>query len=118
MVWMLFTMWFIVYWIIGGVFFSLVVATSAMNMRKARFSCLFTLGSIAAAYGAGTTGVLLAANNRGVRCPAPSPEAFHAFGQLLSCNISAILVAGGMFFALLLTAGMIALLFSRIEKVK
>lgn len=114
--WMLFTLWFIIYWILGGVFFSIVAATSAMHMRKARFSCLFTGGSVAAAYGAAVVGVLLAGGSRAARCPKPNLEAFRAFGDLLTCNISAVLVAGGMCFALLLMGGMIALLFSRIEK--
>jgi len=116
MTWMVFTLWFIIYWIFGGVFFSIVAATSAMHMRKARFSCLFTGGSIAAAYGASVLGVLLAGNGRGAKCPKPNAEAFRAFGDLLTCNISSVLVAGGMCFALLLMGGMIALLFSRIEK--
>jgi hypothetical protein len=118
MTWMLFTLWFIVYWILGGVFFAIVAATRAMHMRKARFSCVFTGGSIAAAYGAAVVGVLLAANQRGTQCAKPSAEAFRALGDILTCNISAVLVAGGMFFALLLTAGMVAMLFSRVDKVR
>ncbi len=118
MTWMLFTLWFIVYWIGGGVFFSILAATNAMHLRKARFSCLFTGGSIAAAYGAAVIGVLLAGNNRGAQCPPRSLEAFRAFGDLLTCNISAVLVAGGMFFALLLTSGMVAMLFSRVDKAR
>ncbi len=113
---MLFAAWFIVYWIIGGVFFAIVAATRFMNMRKARFSCLFTLGSLLAAYGAAVIGMLLAKGNRVTQCPKMNAEAFRAFGEVITCNYQAILVAGGMCFALLLMAGLVALLFSRVDK--
>ncbi len=115
--WMLFLAWFIIYWVLGGVFFALIAATRFMNLSKARFSCLFTLGSLAAAYGASTIGMMLAGMNRVARCPKANPEAFHALGELVVCNYSAIFVAGSMFFALLCIGGMVALLFSRVEKV-
>jgi hypothetical protein len=114
--WMLFVGWFIVYWIIGGVFFALVAATRFMNMRKARFSCLFTLGSLLAAYGAASMGILLSKAGNVTRCPKLNPEAFHALGEMITCNYRAIFVAGGMCFALLLMAGLVALLFSRVDK--
>lgn len=116
--WLFFSLWFVTYWILGGVFFAIVSATRFMNTRKALFSCLFTLGSIAAAYGAAFTGLVLAGLNRAARCPAPRKEVWAAFGDLLSCNLSAILVAGGLFFAILLTGGMVALLVARTEKKK
>lgn len=119
LIWMLFTTWFIIYWILGGVFFALVAATRFMHTRKAMFSCLFTIGSLGAAYGASITGIILANHDVSRRCtPSPTPSAFNAFGDLVTCNPGAVFVAGGMFFALLLTAGMVALLVSRVEKVK
>ncbi len=117
-IWMLFLAWFIVYWLVGGVFFALVAATRFMNMRKARFSCLFTLGTVLAAYGAAVVGMLLANANKVIRCPKMSPDAFRAFGDVLTCNYQAIFVAGGLCFALLLMAGLVALLFSRVDRVE
>lgn len=119
LVWMLFTAWFIIYWILGGVFFALVAATRFMHTRKAMFSCLFTIGSLGAAYGASITGIILASHDVAHRCTATkAATALSAFGDLITCNPGAVFVAGGMFFALLLTAGMVALLVSRVEKVK
>jgi hypothetical protein len=116
---MLFATWFIIYWILGGVFFALVAATRFMHTRKAMFSCLFTIGSVGAAYGASITGIILAAHDVARRCaPSQSPSALSAFGDLITCHPGAVFVAGGMFFALLLTTGMVALLVSRVEKGK
>ena len=44
--------WFLVYWILGGVFFAVVALTRLGRLRKVRFSCLFSL--LALALGAGT----------------------------------------------------------------
>ncbi len=122
--WMLFTFWFVVYWILGGVFFAIVAATRFIHTRKAVFSCLFTGGSVVAAYGAAVLGLILA-RPRGLRCP----ESVVAKGMLrdvatvrlqdvLLCDAKSVMISGGLFFALLLTVGMVALLVSRVEKQK
>ena len=118
MTWAFLVLWFIVYWILGGVFFAIVSATRFMNTRKALFSCLFTAGSVAAAYGASVTGLILAGMDRSARCPVPVVGSSKTFLGVLTCNYSAILVSGGLFFAILLTGGMVALLVSRVEKQK
>jgi len=122
--WMLFTLWFVVYWILGGVFFAIVSATRFMNTRKALFSCLFTVGSVAAAYGASVVGLLLA-RPHGARCPESliTPGIGQlgksaVFQDVLFCDFNTLLVSGGLFFVLLLTVGMVALLVSRVEKQK
>lgn len=120
--WMLFAFWFITYWILGGVFFSIIAATRFIHTRKAVFSCLFTGGSVFAAYGAAVLGLMLV-RPRGMRCP----ENFVADGvfrnvasvrlqDILLCDTQSIMIAGGLFFAILLTVGMVALLVSRVEK--
>jgi hypothetical protein len=122
--WMLFTFWFVVYWVFGGVFFAIIAATRFIHTRKAVFSCLFTGGSIVAAYGAAVIGLLLARPN-GLRCP----EHVVAQGMfrnvatvrlqdVLLCDARSIMISGILFFALLLTIGMVALLVSRVEKQK
>ena len=35
--------WFLLYWILGGVFFALITILRLGRIRKVRFSCLFTL---------------------------------------------------------------------------
>lgn len=44
--------WFLFYWIIGGVFFACVALLKLMRLRKARFSCLFSLAAALCAVGA------------------------------------------------------------------
>ena len=47
------TVWFIVYWLLGGALFALLVLLRLGRVRKVRFGCLFTLFALA-------TGVLAA----------------------------------------------------------
>lgn len=58
--------WFFLYWIIGGVFFACVALLRLIRLRKARFSCLFSLTAAicasAAAWGS-TTWIEKAAGN-------------------------------------------------------
>jgi hypothetical protein len=49
--------WFLVYWILGGVFFALVAIMRLGRVRKVRFSCLFTLWSFACALGSSWFGI-------------------------------------------------------------
>ena len=49
--------WFLVYWILGGVFFALVAIMRLGRVRKVRFSCLFTLWSLACALGSSWFGI-------------------------------------------------------------
>ena len=118
------SLWFIVYWILGGVVFSIIAATKSIHMKKARFSCLFTLGAVAAAFGAAYTGILMA-RPLGIRCPDIFIERGTLFGAerlsvqtLLMCDVNAALRAGGVFFVFLIIIGAVALLFSRIERTR
>ncbi len=50
-------LWFLVYWVLGGVFFALMTVMKLGRLRKVRFSCLFTLLSLAVGVGAAYTGM-------------------------------------------------------------
>ncbi len=39
-------LWFLVYWILGGVFFAVIAILRLGRVRKARFSCLFSLWAL------------------------------------------------------------------------
>lgn len=116
--WSLALLWFAVYWILGGVFFSLIAATRLLHLNKARFSCLFTFGSVVAAYAASAGALILAHPGRSVECTAAIVSKERGLGTLLTCNAPAVFASGGMCFALLVMGGLIAMLFSRIEKSK
>jgi hypothetical protein len=49
--------WFLIYWVLGGVAFALLLILRLGRVRKVRFSCLFTLLAIVAAIGAAKLGV-------------------------------------------------------------
>lgn len=116
--WTLVLLWFIVYWILGGVFFSIIAATQLMHLKKTQFSCLFTIGSAVAAYAASAGALVLAHPGRGEECTAVIVAKEHGIGTLLTCNYPAVFASGGMCFALLIMGGLIAMLFSRVEKAK
>jgi hypothetical protein len=116
--WSLVLLWFITYWILGGVFFSLITATNLIRLNKTRFSCLFTIGSIVAAYAAAAGGVLLAHPGRHPECSAAILVRDHGIGTLLTCNFPAVLASGALCFTLLMMGGLIAMLFSRVQKGK
>ncbi|MFH1405008.1 MAG: hypothetical protein ABIH21_02830 [Patescibacteria group bacterium] len=56
-IWLLSLIWFIVYWIFGGVLFAVVAITKFGRVRKVRFSCLFTLFAGFIAYTAARFGM-------------------------------------------------------------
>jgi hypothetical protein len=58
MAWLISFIWFMVYWILGGVFFSIMAVLRLGGVRKVRFSCLFTV----CAAGAGWGGMRLASD--------------------------------------------------------
>ena len=49
--------WFLLYWVLGGVFFAIVAIIRLGRVRKVRFSCLFTLFAIICAGAASYFGV-------------------------------------------------------------
>lgn len=49
--------WFLVYWILGGVFFAVVALLRLGRVRKVRFSCLFTLWAAVIAVGVAFRGL-------------------------------------------------------------
>jgi hypothetical protein len=50
-------LWFLVYWILGGVFFAVIAIMRLGRIRKARFSCLFSLLALICGVGASVIGL-------------------------------------------------------------
>jgi len=50
-------LWFLVYWILGGVFFAAIAILRLGRVRKVRFSCLFTLWVLVIGVGAAFKGL-------------------------------------------------------------
>ena|SRR3990167_6155504 len=50
-------LWFLVYWILGGVFFAIVTVVRLGRIRKVRFSCLFSALSLVLGIGTAYLGI-------------------------------------------------------------
>ncbi|MEK7619957.1 MAG: hypothetical protein AAB413_01825 [Patescibacteria group bacterium] len=50
-------LWFVVYWVLGGVFFAVVTMMRLGRLRKVRFSCLFSILSLVIGIGVAYIGV-------------------------------------------------------------
>ena len=50
-------LWFLVYWILGGVFFAVIAILRLGRVRKVRFSCLFTIWALVIAVGVSFKGL-------------------------------------------------------------
>ena len=95
--------WFVTYWIIGGVIFSIISVTRFLHVHKARFSCLFTLLSAGAAYGAGWMGA-----NALLRHPVCAKEVqgiLNVFPLMFTCGANQTFSSGLLWFLLLMALG-------------
>lgn len=99
-------LWFIFYWIFGGVFFAVVALLRLMRLRKVRFSCLFTLASLICAVGAAITGLRLVEQSEPT-C------ADGGFLSIVSCGFVGILTAMLLWAAALVILGFIFLALSK-----
>lgn len=96
-------LWFVVYWVLGGVFFAVVTMVRLGRLRKVRFSCLFTILSLVIGVGAAYTG--LAGSRNAVRdCLAEAVSNAEKMTAVFGCGAASIF---GMFLlgALVLTIG-------------
>lgn len=104
--------WFPIYWIFGGVAFATVTFLSVMKLRKVRFSCLFTIASLASAYGASYLGMRMGEAEINT-CLASANSYLDKLSSIIGCGIFSLFVAGAIGFAVLLGAGFIILFISR-----
>lgn len=58
--WLVALIWFLVYWILGGVFFAVMAVLRLGAVRKVRFSCLFSILALGCASGAAWGGLTMA----------------------------------------------------------
>ncbi|MBI1907848.1 hypothetical protein HYS28_00300 [Candidatus Uhrbacteria bacterium] len=112
--WVLALVWFIVYWIGGGVVFAVVALTRFLRIKKAQFSCLFTLASAAAGYGAAATGLMMS-EAKAVRCLGGSAGPVEIAKAIFGCSVRDIFFAGGAWFALLVLLSILFMLLSQRE---
>lgn len=106
--------WFILFWLFGGVFFSAISIVRVIKLRKARFSCLFTLLSAVCAYGAAHTGIWWARNQ--IReCIAQTHDVFGKMASVVACGIFQEAFAAAIWFGVLIFGGFMLLYLTRAE---
>lgn len=114
--WLLFIpvgiVWFVLYWIIGGIIFSIAALFRVAKLRKAQFSCLFTLASLGCAYGATYTGFLFGQKEINV-CLSQARDIFEQLASVFACGILPMVFMGSAWFLGLLLLGSILLFISR-----
>lgn len=95
--------WFVAYWIVGGVIFSIISVTRFLHVHKARFSCLFTLLSAGAAYGAAWMGAQVLI--RQTMCIEKARSVIDVFPLMFTCATKQTFSSGLLWFLLLMAIG-------------
>lgn len=107
-VWFVALIWFLVYWILGGVFFSLMAVLKMGTVRKVRFSCLFTILSFVSAVGAAWGGFKLA--NEGVQgCLQDASTKAEIITAIFGCGFVGIFSAFALGLIVLISVGAVCL---------
>ncbi len=101
-------LWFLAYWILGGVFFAVVALTRIGRLHKVTFSCLFSLLALACGIGA-SFGGLRYAGNEVVRCLALADSRAEALTAIFGCGFAGVFGAFLLGAAVLVLGGFISL---------
>lgn len=104
--------WFIIYWMAGGVLFATIALINVIKLRRARFSCLFTLASYLSALGAAYMGTYVA-KEQIYACVAEAEDVFGALASVIACGIFEHVGAGALWFIVLVVIGVLLLILSR-----
>ncbi len=104
--WFLAVLWFIFYWVFGGVFFTVIAVIRLGRIKKVRFSCLYTILAALAGYGAARLGVYWSGDAID-RCLAEANGMSEQFAAVFACGIVGIFTAMLVVAAVLIVAGFI-----------
>jgi len=96
--------WFFLYWIIGGIFFACVALLRLIRIRKARFSCLFSLSAALCALAA-AWGSTVWLERAAVMCPKNSSRGAEAIGEIFACGFLQLAVSALAGLAVLILIG-------------
>ncbi len=108
--------WFLLYWILGGVLFSIIAFVFVHRIRRARFGCLFSFATIGVAVIAAWTGMAFAAHDLQsceLSASVTATAALETWIQQFACGIIPLTLAFLIGFVPLLILGLIFLSLSR-----
>jgi len=112
--WLIALIWFLAYWILGGVFFSVMALLRLGAVRKVRFSCLFTILALGCAAGAAWGGIGLA-DDAVSRCLISSESKAEAITAIFGCGFVGIFSAFLIGLIVLIAFGSVFLKISTAE---
>lgn len=110
--WTLALTWFVIFWLVGGVFFAIISVMRTAKLRKAHFSCLFTLSTLLAACGAAYGGLYLG-QGQIETCMVEAQDYFDALAAVYGCGVLELFAAAGLAFLALVFVGFILLFICR-----
>ncbi len=105
-------LFFLAYWIVGGIIFAIRGLASSASMRRAMFSSLFTLLSLLLAILSGIVATV-SANRLVTSCPIDAPTNLDLLSQTIACSSKAYMVVGLAGFVLTIVLGSILFSLSR-----
>ena len=114
-IWPLALFWFLIYWIGGGVLFSILALFRSSKLRKTRFSCLFTLLAAGCGYGAAHLGMRMGEKQIDA-CLVEATGLLEAFAAMIGCGIFQMMFSGIAFGIVLFVFGLFFMLISRSKK--
>lgn len=98
-------LWFLVFWIFGGVFFAVLTLIRLGRIRKVRFSCLFTCWALLCAAAAAYYGVHVAEQPI-TQCLEEAVTRSETVSAVFVCGFWGIFGVGAGAFAALLSGGL------------
>ena len=102
---------FLLYWLVGGVLFAIVGLLRPAKIRKAQFSCLFTLTSMLTAVGAAFVGTSIA-DRPIARCLERADGYLDSLAAVISCGVLPLTFSALVGFLLLILLGAVLMLLS------
>lgn len=110
-------LWFVAFWIVGGIIFAVIGLVRFLKLNKNRFSCLFTFFSGVTAFAAAWMGIVTAraGSPRGcaIRESIKDPGVTKLLPNLFECSANDVLAAAGLWFIILLAVGIMLMFVSR-----
>ncbi len=104
--------WFPIYWIFGGVIFATLAFFRVTKLRKVRFSCLFSLLSLACAIGAAYFGMQFG-HDQINSCLNKTTGFVDSLSAVIGCGIISIFLAGAIGFVVLILLGLLIMFICR-----
>ena len=105
-------LWFVVYWLIGGVIFAVIALSRLIHLKKAQFSCIFVVLAGLAAYGASWMAVVSATGHHHA-CFSKIVAVYDAIPAMFACATRETVFSGLLWFIFLMTLGIGLMFISR-----